>query len=165
MDAAGQAPPGWPAICRLSRPVLRWQVRPDILRHEVIWLYGLQQAQLVALEALMLAIGWWRSGAPTAVPAGSVGRTAPVWTCNLETHCMSIEGSEAAIDQRATARTRARYDRNAPFYDLMTRGSEKRLAKPRAEMWKRVRGPRVLEVGVGTGINMQCYPPDADHRD
>ena len=64
------------------------------------------------------------------------------------------------IDERATARTRARYDRNATFYDLMTRGSETRLVQPRAEMWKSVHGPRVLEVGVGTGINLRYYPPD-----
>jgi len=30
----------------------------------------------------------------------------------------------AKIDQRATAKTRARYDRNARFYDLMERGPE-----------------------------------------
>jgi ubiquinone/menaquinone biosynthesis C-methylase UbiE len=71
---------------------------------------------------------------------------------------MSIRGG--TIDERATARTRARYDRNATFYDLMTRGSEKRLVQPRAEMWKSVHGPRVLEVGVGTGINLRYYPPD-----
>jgi hypothetical protein len=38
------------------------------LRTEVIWLYGLQEAQLVAIGLLLLAFGWWRSGALTTAP-------------------------------------------------------------------------------------------------
>ncbi|MBI4492623.1 MAG: class I SAM-dependent methyltransferase [Chloroflexi bacterium] len=63
----------------------------------------------------------------------------------------------ATIDQRATAATRARYDRLARFYDLMERGAERRFGPWRAALWRRVRGPRVLEVGVGTGKNMAYY--------
>lgn len=64
-----------------------------------------------------------------------------------------------AIDQRATAATRARYDRLARVYDLIERGSEKRFAPWREALWRRVWGPSVLEVGVGTGKNMAYYPP------
>jgi ubiquinone/menaquinone biosynthesis C-methylase UbiE len=62
------------------------------------------------------------------------------------------------IDPWATATTRARYDRNARLYDLMTRGSESLMTSGRAALWRRVRGPRVLEVGVGTGKSFPYYP-------
>lgn len=62
------------------------------------------------------------------------------------------------LDTRATATTRARYDRNARFYDFMERGNQRRSVPWRAALWARVTGPRVLEVGVGTGANMRLYP-------
>jgi phosphatidylethanolamine/phosphatidyl-N-methylethanolamine N-methyltransferase len=65
----------------------------------------------------------------------------------------------STIDRRATATTRARYDRRAGLYDRMTRGSERVMAPGRAALWQRVRGPRVLEVGVGTGKSFSYYPP------
>jgi ubiquinone/menaquinone biosynthesis C-methylase UbiE len=61
--------------------------------------------------------------------------------------------------ERATARARARYDRIAPMYDRMESLMEAggfRLW--RARLWSRVHGPRVLELGVGTGKNFPYYP-------
>ncbi|MHB1159959.1 MAG: class I SAM-dependent methyltransferase [Chloroflexota bacterium] len=62
------------------------------------------------------------------------------------------------IDSRNSAATRARYDRIAPFYDVMQLLNERRFAPHRAALWSRVNGPRVLEAGVGTGMNIPLYP-------
>ncbi|MBI3978628.1 MAG: methyltransferase domain-containing protein [Chloroflexi bacterium] len=72
-----------------------------------------------------------------------------------------IRKAATLIDERATATTRARYDRIARLYDLLQTGAERRFAPWRAELWRRAGGPRVLEVGVGTGQNVPHYPPGA----
>ena len=60
--------------------------------------------------------------------------------------------------ERATQLTRARYDRIAGFYDRLERPLERRSFQQwRTMLWERVQGPRVLEIGVGTGKNMPCY--------
>ena len=49
----------------------------------------------------------------------------------------------------------------APFYDLLESGAEAtRFCGWRAELWERVREPRVLELGVGTGKNFPFYQHD-----
>jgi phosphatidylethanolamine/phosphatidyl-N-methylethanolamine N-methyltransferase len=62
------------------------------------------------------------------------------------------------IDMKSTARTRARYQRLAPIYDGMEATSERRFQARRPRLWTLVRGPNILEVGVGTGKNMPYYP-------
>jgi len=66
------------------------------------------------------------------------------------------------VDARATAVTRARYQRLAPMYDRMEALSEQRFHLWRQRLWSLVRGPRVLEVGVGTGKNMPLWPCDVE---
>ena len=67
-----------------------------------------------------------------------------------------------AIDVRATAATRARYQRISSMYDRMEALSERRFHPWRHRLWSLVRGPRVLEVGVGTGKNMSFWPRDVE---
>jgi ubiquinone/menaquinone biosynthesis C-methylase UbiE len=57
--------------------------------------------------------------------------------------------------------TRRRYDRLAPFYDLLEAPVERfRFASWRARLRDRILGDQALEVGVGTGKNLAYYPRD-----
>jgi len=71
------------------------------------------------------------------------------------------ETAVAQIDVQATTLTRARYQRLSPIYDLMEGIAEARYHPWREKLWAFVTGPRVLEVGVGTGKNIAYWPKGA----
>jgi ubiquinone/menaquinone biosynthesis C-methylase UbiE len=62
------------------------------------------------------------------------------------------------INDQATALTRARYQRISPIYDKIEWLMEGRFRPWREKQWQFVYGPQVLEVGVGTGKNMEFWP-------
>lgn len=66
-----------------------------------------------------------------------------------------------APDPKATAVTRARYDRIAAIYDWMEALVEIRYRHWREDLWAQVPRGRLLEVGVGTGKNIPYYPSGA----
>ena len=56
-----------------------------------------------------------------------------------------------------------RYDRVAPIYDAMEWVLEwLSFGGWRRQLWSRVVGPEVLEVGVGTGKNLSMYPDNLE---
>jgi ubiquinone/menaquinone biosynthesis C-methylase UbiE len=66
-----------------------------------------------------------------------------------------------SIDPDLTTKTRSRYDRIAGMYDLSELPMERLFFSSwRERLWAGVKGPEVLEVGVGTGKNMLYYPDD-----
>jgi len=58
-------------------------------------------------------------------------------------------------------RTKARWDRLARHYGLVELLSERHLRPWRAVLWRQASG-RILEVGAGTGLNLEFYPPGAE---
>jgi phosphatidylethanolamine/phosphatidyl-N-methylethanolamine N-methyltransferase len=62
-----------------------------------------------------------------------------------------------------TTLVRSRYDRIAPMFDAMEWLAERSaFVRWRRELWARVPPGRVLEVGVGTGKNIEHYPRGAN---
>lgn len=70
----------------------------------------------------------------------------------------TLPQSASSVNVQATALTRARYQRIASIYDKMEGLMERRVRPWRQKLWQLVNGPRILEVGVGTGKNMEFWP-------
>jgi len=59
-------------------------------------------------------------------------------------------------------KTQKRYQRISKLYDLFEFIPEKMYKGWREKLWARVKGPKILEVGVGTGKNIKYYPRNID---
>ncbi len=65
------------------------------------------------------------------------------------------------IDSNLTAQTKTRYNRIAPYYDIMEMITERTFSSWRQRLLARAKG-KVLEIGVGTGKNFSYYPEGVD---
>jgi ubiquinone/menaquinone biosynthesis C-methylase UbiE len=74
----------------------------------------------------------------------------------LARHPAADNGSIEDID--ADRLVRRRYDRLACVYDALAGVDLLFTREWRRELWSRIAGPRVLEVGVGSGVNFAFYP-------
>jgi ubiquinone/menaquinone biosynthesis C-methylase UbiE len=78
----------------------------------------------------------------------------------MNTDRVSLTSSVRSHEDAATALTRARYQRISSMYDRMEGMMERRIRPWRQKLWQFANGPRLLEVGVGTGKNMEFWPRD-----
>ena len=63
------------------------------------------------------------------------------------------------IDLKKTAKAKAKWDRNARFYDFMSRFMEGKKARIwLTKLWGSIKGQEILEVGAGTGRSFPYYP-------
>jgi ubiquinone/menaquinone biosynthesis C-methylase UbiE len=62
------------------------------------------------------------------------------------------------VNPSETNKVRRRYQRISGIYDLMESLIEKQFGIWRSYFWPQVKGPQVLELGVGTGKNIPYYP-------
>ena len=76
----------------------------------------------------------------------------------MATNSTTLDPAAKYVDNEATALTRARYERISPIYDRIEWLMERRFQPWRQKIWQFVHGPQVLEVGVGTGKNMEFWP-------
>ncbi len=63
--------------------------------------------------------------------------------------------------QQDTEKIKKRYNRIAGFYDLLQGMEKGGMEKWRISLWKEAKG-KVLEVGVGTGLNIRYYPENVE---
>ena len=76
-----------------------------------------------------------------------------------------VNGKRSKLMQRSSVHnlTRRRYNRIAFFYNLMDAPIERlRFASWRPMIRDRIKGHKALEVGVGTGKNLDFYPGDIE---
>jgi len=65
------------------------------------------------------------------------------------------------MDRDLTAQIKSRYNRIAPYYDLLELLSERVFKNWRSKLLSQAKG-KILEVGVGTGKNFPYYPLNSD---
>jgi len=66
----------------------------------------------------------------------------------------TIRKAIRSMDRDLTAETKARYNRIAPYYDLVEFFSERVFKRWRRKLLSHAKG-KILEVGVGTGKNFR----------
>ena len=79
----------------------------------------------------------------------------------MKTNSRVLTSQRTFVNDHDTALTRARYQRISRLYDGLESLMERRFRPWREKLWEFVSSPRVLEVGVGTGKNIEFWPSNS----
>ncbi len=75
---------------------------------------------------------------------------------------LEMDSERPQIDRVATEQTKARYSRIAPLYDSLEAPMERMFhSRFRRRLFAHVQPCEILEIGVGTGRNLEYYPDGA----
>ena len=89
---------------------------------------------------------------------GVRGRTLPRLSVGVDSQ---LQSRNDAVENAAMRAVERRYDRVAWLYDFYDAPMNRLGGQNRRQVVERVRG-LIVEVGIGTGVNLERYPPTAD---
>lgn len=140
-----------------------WAARPWSRRQLLVYATSALALAIMVEARALAASSWAYTDSMPLIPGLNVGLLPVVQLLLLFPLTLVVVGRLSG-GHRAdpTEVTRRRYDRIAPVYDILETLMEFRFRPLRRSLWERVDGTRILEVGIGTGKNLDFHPTNRE---